>query len=140
VPPDAKFNVAGFARASAISSFSDCAGTAGRGLSAGLLSFAGSATAPARKQPATVGSFKANAFGLHHVHGNVWEWTEDYGHANFTGAPADGSAWTSGECGFRVIRGGGWGSGTQVLRSAGRGRYSPVRRDDSLGFRVARTL
>ena len=56
-----------------------------------------------------VGSFPANGFGLHDVHGNVWEWVEDCWHGDYSGAPADGSTWTTGEnCGERVLRGGSW--------------------------------
>jgi formylglycine-generating enzyme required for sulfatase activity len=75
-------------------------------------SFAGSSTAAARKQTVPVGSYAGNAFGLYDVHGNVWEWTEDCWNANHAGAPSDGSAWTTGDCGFRVIRGGSWGRRT----------------------------
>lgn len=50
----------------------------------------------AGKQTAPVGSFKANAFGLHDMHGNVWQWVEDKFHSNYQGAPVDGSAWTTG--------------------------------------------
>ena len=60
------------------------------------------------KQTAPVGSFAANRFGLYDMVGNVWEWTEDCWHHNYEGAPADGSAWTSGDCGARVVRGGSW--------------------------------
>ena len=57
---------------------------------------------------APVGSFSANAWGLHDLHGNVWEWVQDCSNDSYVGAPTDGSAWTSGDCGRRVIRGGSW--------------------------------
>jgi formylglycine-generating enzyme required for sulfatase activity len=58
------------------------------------------------KQTAPVGSFAANGFGLYHMVGNVWAWTEDCYHDSYKGAPTDGSAWTIGDCSSRVIRGG----------------------------------
>ena len=61
------------------------------------------------RQTAPVGSFSANAWGLHDLHGNVWEWVQDCWNKNYKGAPTDGRAWTSGDCGRRVIRGGSWG-------------------------------
>jgi formylglycine-generating enzyme required for sulfatase activity len=85
-------------------------------------------------------SFEPNAWGLYQVHGNVYEWTEDCGHDNYQGAPADGSAWTSGDCGSRVIRGGSWDYDAEYLRSASRLAYATDTRDVWLGFRVARTL
>ena len=87
-----------------------------------------------------VGSYPANAFGLYDMAGNVWEWTEDCSHENYTGAPEDGTAWTTGDCGQRVLRGGSWGDLTRDLRSAsGDGNYTGDR-DVHDGFRVARTL
>jgi formylglycine-generating enzyme required for sulfatase activity len=57
---------------------------------------------------APTSSFTANAFGLHDMIGNVWEWTEDCYHDNYSGAPSDGSAWSGGSCEKRVLRGGSW--------------------------------
>ena len=94
-----------------------------------------------RKRTVRVGSFEANAFGLHDVHGNVWEWVEDCWHENYTGAPREGEAWTSGgECGRRVLRGGSWDYDPRFLRSANRIRDSSGNRFNYVGFRIARTL
>ena len=90
---------------------------------------------------APVGKFPPNAFGLHDVHGNVWEWVEDPWHDNYGGAPINGSAWTEGgEASRRVVRGGSWLSYPEDLRSAVRYSNSTVNRYNSLGFRVGRTL
>ncbi|MFI5445000.1 formylglycine-generating enzyme family protein [Polaromonas sp. UC242_47] len=88
-----------------------------------------------------VNSFQPNAFGLYNVHGNVWEWVADCWHERYTGAPADGSAWTS-DCTSqdRVLRGGSWISGPLRASSA----YRTFSDEDSgrsyVGFRVAMTL
>ena len=87
-----------------------------------------------------VGQFQGNPFGLHDLHGNVWEWVEDCWNDSYNGAPTDGSAWTSGDCSRRVLRGGSWGSGPVNLRSAIRNLYITVDRGNGLGFRVGRTL
>ena len=92
------------------------------------------------KQTAPVGSFAANGFGLYDMAGNVWEWTEDCYHDSYKGAPADGSAWTGGDCGNRVERGGSWFLTPDYLRFPSRNRLATGYRDDNLGFRVARTL
>jgi formylglycine-generating enzyme required for sulfatase activity len=87
-----------------------------------------------------VGSFPANRFGLHDMHGNVWEWCEDNWHANYEGAPTDGSAWQGGDA-QRVLRGGFWAHFLpDYLRSANRDRLLPYLRLNGIGFRVARTL
>ena len=94
-----------------------------------------------RRKTVPVGSFPANGFGLHDMHGNVWEWVEDCRHDSYLGAPSDGRAWTTGgECSKRVLRGGSWGSGPRYLRSADRDRSSTGNRFNSVGFRVSRTL
>jgi formylglycine-generating enzyme required for sulfatase activity len=93
------------------------------------------------EQPAPVGSFAANPFGLHDMAGNVWEWVEDCYHDSYSGAPSDGSAWTSGgDCDMRVARGGSWYSYPVNLRSASRARDQFGARDAYSGFRVAATL
>jgi formylglycine-generating enzyme required for sulfatase activity len=92
------------------------------------------------KQTAPVGSFSADRFGLYDMIGNVWEWTEDCWNETDKGAPVDGSAWTTGDCWRRVVRGGSWFLYPRSLRSGVRSGYPTGNRDDSLGFRVARTL
>ena len=90
---------------------------------------------------ARVGSYPANAFGLHDMYGNVWEWVEDCWHDRYSGAPGDGGAWTSGgNCGTRVLRGGSWVNAPWFLRSANRDWYDTGYRFFNIGFRVARTL
>ena len=81
-----------------------------------------------------------NGFGLHDVLGNVWEWVEDCWNDSYAGAPSDGSAWMSGDCGRRVLRGGSWVIKPRFLRSADRGGNSTGLRYGYTGLRVARTL
>jgi formylglycine-generating enzyme required for sulfatase activity len=86
-----------------------------------------------------VGLKRPNQFGLFDMLGNVSEWTQDCWHENYVGAPADGSAWTSGCAENRqVARGGSWFFGPAFLRSALRGGYYPDFRFNGLGFRLAR--
>ena len=93
-----------------------------------------------RYQTAPVNSFQPNPWGLFQVHGNVLEWTEDCWKEDYSGAPTDGSAWTSKDCASRVVRGGSWETFPRYLRSANRDRYIAVNRSPRYGFRVARTL
>ena len=88
----------------------------------------------------SVGFSSANAFGLHDLHGNVWEWTEDCWNGSYSGAPSNGSARLSGDCDRRVLRGGSWVSNPRFLRSASRYGYLTTIRLDSVGFRIARDL
>ena len=89
---------------------------------------------------ATVGSFRPNGFGLHDMHGNVWEWVQDCWNYGYAGAPSDGAAWLTGDCSRRVLRGGSWHYVPLALRAAVRDRNSAGNRYDDVGFRVARTL
>jgi formylglycine-generating enzyme required for sulfatase activity len=71
--------------------------------------------------------------------GNVWEWIADCGNGNYFGAPANGSAWSSGDCGTRILRGRAWPAVPKLLRSAYRYK-SNGDPGDAAGIRVARTL
>jgi len=87
-----------------------------------------------------VGEKAPNAFGLHDMLGNVWEWTADCWNDSYNGAPSDGRAWTSGFCGQRVVRGGAWSYKPQYSRSAWRGGVESSYRGSYGGFRLARLL
>ena len=67
-----------------------------------------------------VGSFQPNEFGLHDVHGNVWEWVQDCGGGSYARASTDGRASESLRCDTRILRGGSWASEPSVLRTAER--------------------
>ncbi|MFN5504476.1 MAG: SUMF1/EgtB/PvdO family nonheme iron enzyme [Pseudanabaena sp.] len=85
-----------------------------------------------------VGEKLANSWGLHDMHGNVWEWCEDVWHENYyNGAPVDGSAWlTGGDKDRRALRGGSWNVIGSNCRSAIRFRFNAVNSDNDSGFRV----
>jgi formylglycine-generating enzyme required for sulfatase activity len=95
-----------------------------------------------RERATPVDTFEANPWGLHDMHGNVWEWVEDCWNDSYDapGRSDEGSAWTSGDCGLRVLRGGSWSNKPESLRSANRSRHYADTRTDDFGFRVARTL
>jgi formylglycine-generating enzyme required for sulfatase activity len=93
-----------------------------------------------RSKTIPVGSLNAaNEYGLHDVHGNVWEWCQDHWHNNYQGAPENGSAWintNAEENKTRVLRGGSWFTLPRDCRSAARDVSDPVIRYDVVGFRV----
>jgi len=85
-----------------------------------------------------VGSFPSNAFGLHDILGNIWQWTQDCMHDSFVGAPVDGSAWVDGECRDRVLRGGSWLDPAKYLEITVRNPWPSNEHNYANGFRVAR--
>ncbi len=78
--------------------------------------------------------------GLYQVHGNVWEWVAGCWNNSYAGAPGDGSPRTSGDCTFRVLRGGSWSDFPRDLRSTDRNRDGTDNRGNDIGFRISRTL
>jgi formylglycine-generating enzyme required for sulfatase activity len=96
-----------------------------------------------RQQPSDVHSFPANPWGLHDMHGNVWEWCADHWHGNYEGAPEDGRAWideeakeNKNETKRRLLRGGSWLDHPADCRSAYRNDPPPDARSYDFGFRV----
>jgi formylglycine-generating enzyme required for sulfatase activity len=94
------------------------------------------------RQPAPIGSFAPNKFGLYDVVGNVWKWVEDCYHDSYTGAPIDGSAWLTAcpDVNRRILRAGGWGYAPSAVRLAKRGKAPGGGRNIDIGIRVAKTL
>lgn len=90
-----------------------------------------------REETTDVGTFPPNAFGLHDMHGNVWEWCADHWHKNYKRAPKNGQAWLDGgDDKYRVVRGGSWADSPAYCRSACRYHLRPAARDRVIGFRV----
>ena len=92
-----------------------------------------------RQKTLPVWSFEPNPWGLYQVHGNVWEWVEDCWHANYTGAPQDGTAWAGENSCRRAVRGGAWDRVPQALISASRMAFASSYRYNMIGFRVAKS-
>jgi formylglycine-generating enzyme required for sulfatase activity len=81
-----------------------------------------------------VGSFKANSLGLNDMLGNVFQWTLDCWHADYGGAPVDGSARTDGDCSERELRGGSWFTSPSYVRANYRNHFASDYRTSSVGI------
>ena len=92
-----------------------------------------------RQKTMDVGTFPKNAFGLHDMHGNVWEWVEDCYKDSYAGAPTDGRR-QGRDCSLRILRGGSWNYYPRLLRAAYRYATAPGIRTEYAGFRVARAM
>jgi formylglycine-generating enzyme required for sulfatase activity len=92
-----------------------------------------------REQTVEVASFAANGWGLHDMHGNVWEWCEDHWHDSYNFAPGDDQPWhipAAADDELRLLRGGSWYIYPAHCRSAYRFDIHPDYRFNDLGFRV----
>lgn len=86
-----------------------------------------------------VGGLQPNAFGLVDMSGNVLEWVEDCWNDDYLGAPTDGTAWLSGDCRRRVVRGGSWTDRAKHIRAFSRFWYAGNLAFSYAGFRVAKS-
>ena len=101
--------------------------------------WASSACGDGAKFLSRVGAYKPNAFGLHDMIGNVWEWTQDCYVIPYPSIPTDGRAIeAAGACERRTVRGAAWMTRTDRARSSFRGRDPEAARFSYFGFRVAR--
>lgn len=91
----------------------------------------------AAEQPAKVGSFKPNPFGLYDMGGGIDQWVEDCWRRTYQGAPSDGSAWSGGDCTSHVLRSGSWKNDSRYVRPSNRDGYDTNVRYPTHGFRVA---
>jgi formylglycine-generating enzyme required for sulfatase activity len=90
------------------------------------------------KQTAPVGSYPASPYGVHDMAGNVMEWVQDCYRSGYADAPDDGTAVEFKGCKQRVVRGGGFDSPSDLMRSSSRNQRKPTVRLNNLGFRVVR--
>jgi len=110
----------------------------GRDIGHGNAHCQGCGSPAAMRKAAPIGSFAANPWGLHDTTGNVAEWTLDCFNKNYTGAPADGSAWQDGDCSKRVVRGGSFSNTGSSSTNTRREKYPAGTKLTHIGFRVVR--
>jgi sulfatase modifying factor 1 len=94
----------------------------------------GAEVGPSLNRAAKVGGYPANAWGLHDMHGNVFEWCRDWSHPKLPGG-TDPDLYNS-KAQSRVRRGGCWADEGWPCRSAFRTQFEPERRSDHIGFRI----
>jgi formylglycine-generating enzyme required for sulfatase activity len=139
LPSEAEWEYAARAGTATSFSFGDTITTAQANYDAS----AGAQVSPDQNRQKTmpVGSYPANAFGLHDMHGNVWEWVEDCWSDEYTAVtPADGTPYLGANCTGRVMRGGSWEDYAGELRAAARVGSNTDDPTWSDGFRVARPV
>ena len=103
----------------------------------GNYTYGSGAKGESRGRTIAVGSFPPNGFGLYDMHGNVWEWCQDWYGADYYGSSPESDPPGPSAGAARVVRGGSWVINPKYCRAAGRGGYGPSDRGRSVGFRVA---
>jgi len=101
----------------------------------GTFPYAGGEKGKYRRRTVAVGTLPANAWGLYEMHGNVWEWCQDWYGPYAEGSQVDPLGPAVG--GVRVLRGGSWFNIGRNVRSAYRSGYAPSDRHDNVGIRLA---
>lgn len=91
-----------------------------------------------RLKPIPVGSFKPNAWNLYDMHGNVWEWCNDWYNASYYGNSPKEDPTGPKEGQYKVVRGGSWENDGSSLRSTNRIGYNPSVRLKTIGFRCVK--
>lgn len=133
LPTEAQWEYACRAGTTTAAAFGDTFGSTQANFS--LRPYNGAEPAPTLGRAAKVGSYPPNAWGLHDMHGNTYEWCRDWYHRNLPGGTDPDLHDTP--AASRVRRGGCWTDDGYACRSAFRLRFEPERRWDHIGFRVA---